>query len=105
VVDWANEAHRKWAFTDANARTGYCNFFDDIDDLDKLEWPYISTDEWQKTEIKEAKQAEFLIHEAFPWELVERIGVHSVGVQTTVLGAIEGAAHQPPVEVKRDWYY
>jgi hypothetical protein len=55
--------------------------------------------------VKEGKQAEFLVHESFPWELVERIGVMSQGVGNQVVNAIRGAAHRPPVEIKPDWYY
>jgi len=53
----------------------------------------------------EGKQAEFLIHQSFPWRLVDRIGVHSRAVAQQVAEAMQGANHRPVVEIKRDWYY
>jgi hypothetical protein len=45
---------------------------------------------------KEGKQAEFLMHHAFPWHLVERIGVCSREAAQRAVAAIA---------VRRDWYY
>ena len=39
--------------------------------------PPTLTPDWQKPEIKERKQAEFLMESFFPWELVDRVGVRS----------------------------
>ena len=47
----------------------------------------------------------FLAHEAFPWALVERIGVHSPGIVHSVSSAIHRSAHRPMLEIKSDWYY
>lgn len=55
--------------------------------------------------IREGKQAEFLIHESFPWELVEEIGVRDATVGEQVRAAVEGASHQPLVRVEPTWYY
>ena len=55
--------------------------------------------------MKEAKQAEFLVHNDFPWALVRRIGVHSRAIKTAVEAALAGAAHQPAVEIIPGWYY
>jgi hypothetical protein len=41
----------------------------------------------------------------FPWHLVERIGVHSQAIVPRVASAMQGAAHRPVIEIKRDWYY
>jgi hypothetical protein len=41
----------------------------------------------------------------FPWELVERIGVHSQGVAQQVANTMRDAGHRPGVEIRRDWYY
>lgn len=105
VVDWANSQGRKWAFSLSNAGASYTEFRRDAAELGELHWEYIAARDWRRSEVKEAKQAEFLVHGAFPWHLVERIGVNSVTIQTSVLTVMEGAGHQPPVEVKADWYY
>lgn len=54
---------------------------------------------------KEGKQAEFLIERAFPWHLVERIGVYSQAQVQSVSDAIPNTAHRPAIEIKKNWYY
>ena len=55
--------------------------------------------------IKEGKQAEFLLEESFPWELIERIGVHSQSIYQQVAGLLAGQTRQPRLEILREWYY
>jgi hypothetical protein len=55
--------------------------------------------------VKEGKQAEFLVHGGFPWSLISRIGVYSVGIAQKADAALSAAAHRPAVEVRPDWYY
>jgi hypothetical protein len=53
----------------------------------------------------EGKQAEFLVEECFPWELIELIGVINAEVAQRVVNIINKAGHQPDVAVKPAWYY
>ena len=55
--------------------------------------------------LKECKQAEFLLHGRFPFELVTRIGVAGHAAADAVATAMNGAAHRPPVQVLPGWYY
>ncbi|HWU85821.1 MAG TPA: DarT ssDNA thymidine ADP-ribosyltransferase family protein [Kofleriaceae bacterium] len=55
--------------------------------------------------LKEAKQAEFLVHERLPWEMVSVIGVRSQATLDEASRALACAAHKPPVTLRRDWYY
>jgi hypothetical protein len=105
VVSWANGASRRWAFSLSNAGAFYTQFRSEVGQLDEVNWPAVSARDFRPADIKEAKQAEFLVYESVPWQLVERIGVISLGVGTQVVNAMHGAAHRPPVEIKRDWYY
>ena len=53
------------------------------------------------------KQAEFLIHELFPWALVEEIAVLNTTAKTrveTIMNEFD-AAHQKLVNVRPGWYY
>jgi hypothetical protein len=105
VVDWANKVGRRWAFSLSNAGAFYTQFRGDIGELDQVNWPAVAARDFRPADVKEGKQAEFLVHESFPWELVERIGVMSQGMANPVMNATRGTAHRPPVEIKRDWYY
>lgn len=102
-VAWATEHHRRWAFTLSNAGSYYFEDRCDLNQLDELNWSAIQTNQW--SDCKEGKQAEFLVERSFPWHLIEKIGVYSPQIYQQVTNLIQAAAHRPPVEIKRDWYY
>ena len=70
-----------------------------------MDWDAVHTIDFRSAEVKEGKQAEFLVHESFPFALVERIGVFSRGVAQQASTALQGTSSQPAVEIRRDWYY
>jgi len=105
VIAWANGIGRRWAFSLSNASARYAQFRRDADQLDQIHWAAVAANDWQAPEIKEGKQAEFLVHGSFPWTLVTRIGVASAGIRNRVLAAIDGASHQPRVGTAPAWYY
>ena len=103
TVCWAQENGLRWAFTSSNAGSGYFDDYTSEDDLDKINWDAVRARDWR--ERQEDKQAEFLIENRFPWDLVEYIGVYSEIQLRQVNAALNNSTHRPPVEVKRDWYY
>jgi len=105
TVAWAEANGRRWAFSLANAGAKYATFCSCLEDLDQLDWAAIAATDFRHPDVKERKQAEFLVHDHFPVDLVERIGVHSEAVQARVEGALEQAATWPPVMVCRGWYF
>jgi hypothetical protein len=105
VVQWAEKNGQRWAFSLSNAGAVYAQFRARLDQLGEINWNAVAAMSFRPADIKEAKQAEFLIERSFPWHLVERIGVYSQGVAPRVMNAMQGAAHRPGIEVKRDWYY
>jgi ssDNA thymidine ADP-ribosyltransferase, DarT len=105
VLKWAEDEGRRWAFTNINAGAYYARFFDDPAQLDRLDWKAIAATDWRDPDAKEGKQAEFLLEEYFPWELVELIGVINAAVAKQVEDLIEQADHQPTVVVRPEWYY
>ena len=105
VVAWANGENRRWAFSLSNAGAVYARFRRTLAALSEIEWAAVAATDFRPASVKEGKQAEFLVHEAFPWRLVRRIGVRSAAVRSQVDRVLRGAAHRPPVEVLPDWYY
>jgi hypothetical protein len=105
VVQWAQANKRRWAFSLSNAGAVYTKFRSRFDDLGDVNWNAVAATDFRPADVKEAKQAEFLVEESLPWHLVERIGVQSQAVVQHVSGAMFGAAHRPRIEIKRDWYY
>lgn len=105
TVAWAHSVNRLWAFTSENAGTRYADFYCHLSDLGRINWQAVAATDFRDVVIKEGKQAEFLVHESFPWHLVERIGVLDQQVAQAVYDIVQHASHQMVVEVKRDWYY
>jgi hypothetical protein len=51
------------------------------------------------------RQAEFLVHQFFPWELISEVAVIDSIVEAQVNQVLTSVAHIPNVVVRRDWYY
>ena len=105
VVAWASSAKRRWAFSLSNAGASYAQFRASLAELGQFNWVAVQATDFGSAEVKEGKQAEFLVHGSFPWSLVSRVGVKSAGVQTQAETIIAAAEHQPTVEVRPEWYY
>jgi hypothetical protein len=105
VIESAEANGKRWSFSSGNAGTRYTPFFDDLGDLNVLDWTAIAAADWRDPFVKERKQAEFLVEESFPWGLIERIGVIDNDTAQRVAAALELADHRPAVVVARNWYY
>jgi hypothetical protein len=105
VVGWADAERRRWAFSLSNAGAVYAQFRSRVADLGEISWEAVAARDFRPADIKEGKQAEFLVHDTFPWSLVDRVGVYSRPVAQQVIDAMKGAAHRPVVEIRLDWYY
>ncbi len=105
TVDWATRSGTRWAFSLANAGAAYALFRNDFAQLGEVDWGAVKATDFRDAKIKEGKQAEFLVKRFVPWNLVEHIGVGSANVQSEVVAMLNGAAHQPPVDVQPRWYF
>ncbi len=103
AVAWAQATGRRWAFTLSNAGSYYFEDRTDLAQLDQVDWSAVATTQWPA--VKERKQAEFLVEQSFPWQLIERIGVYSAAIHTQVAHALPVGGHRPPVAVLPAWYY
>jgi hypothetical protein len=105
TVGDAVRSGRRWTFTDRHAELCYAKFFDDLADLSRIDWKVMPLRSWGVKEIKETRQAEFLVHDSFPWPCVRWIGVHNSSVKELVTDALSGTSHQPTILIKPEWYY
>ena len=98
-----------FAFTDGHAVIEITDYFDDLADLSKIDWPLMRARYWFDTaedgDRKRRRQAEFLVHRCMPWELVREIGVMTQAMVGQVQGLVEAAPHRPVVALRRGWYY
>jgi hypothetical protein len=105
VVEWAEEQDRRWAFTAQNAGTRYVDCYRDLAELSRVNWMAVQSTDFRNPTIREAKQAEFLLFESFPWELVERVGVIDPTIQQQVSETLARADFRPDLRVEQAWYY
>lgn len=105
VVEWADQAGRRWAFSLRNAGAAYAEFRADVSQLEEINWQAIAATDWKDALVKEGKQAEFLVRDSFPWTLVRRVGVRSPSTYARAQAALGNASHQPKIEIIPQWYY
>lgn len=107
-------------FYDYNATLIYATCYSDLRDLDKINWELFHEtprlDGYCKFWLNqpnnpryirrmETRQAEFLVHERFPLELVRSIGVYSSAKAEEVEEILDDANIEIPVVVKSAWYF
>lgn len=113
VINWANTQSPKvrWVFTTSNAGSNYFEDYNQLSDLNKINWNAVNAKYWSDPYIKEGKQAEFLIEQKFPIHLIEQIGVYNQSVYGEVRQIIQNFNHQMQTNIQiqtnicPDWYY
>ena len=109
TVQAVQEVGEQFVFTDGHATMMLSGFYEDVADLAQVDWSVMPLTYWNDTpaypDRKRRRQAEFLVHRYFPWELVTTIGVASEAMRARVQQALADAEHQPVIQVRRDWYY
>lgn len=99
-----------FVFTDGHAAMFYADFYTDLEALAHvIDWELMESKVWFDTEDdpnrKCKRQAEFLVHQFFPWYLIQKIGVINTTIQTQVREILRRCNKQTPVEVYSEWYY
>lgn len=105
------QSGHRFVFSDGHGIAGYTSWFDNLDDLDKVDWNAVYATLWKDTvddmDRQRRKQAEFLVHMTCDWALVQEIGVVNDRTKAQVEGIIGGvsAALHRPVHIRPTWYY
>jgi hypothetical protein len=98
-----------FVFTDGHGIMSFTSFYDDLDDLGVVDWNVISARYWNDTaedgDRSRRRQAEFLVHNVFPWDLVTDIVVFNDSTKGDVEQLVDKHGHQPNILVRRNWYY
>ncbi len=105
VINWANLNRVNWAFSNGNAGSRLTNFYNQSSKLNEIDWDAVASTDFRDPKIKEGKQAEFLMFDAFPWTLIEKIGIINSTIATTVKTTLANVTHKPVVAVEPNWYF
>ncbi|CAN5890608.1 toxin-antitoxin system toxin DarT [soil metagenome] len=97
----ARDFHGRWCFIDGHLTRAWAQFGATMDELDeRVDFDVMRARWWHEPdEMRSARQAEFLVHDAVPWEYVALVVVMNDGVADEVeeLLANVGADHTPKV--------
>jgi hypothetical protein len=109
IEDIAN-SNLAFVYTDGHAIMDYSDFYDDLYSLvHVIDWKLMKSNYWSDTRDdpnrKCRRQAEFLVHQFFPWTLIKEIGVINSNIQTKVEKILQNQKHQPSVKIYSQWYY
>lgn len=109
TVEAIEESGLVFTFTDGHAVMDYSDFYEDLADLRAIDWDVMESKYWRDTNDdpnrKCKRQAEFLVHNAFPWDLIQEIGVINQSVQAQVRQLLQQVNDFTPVNIYANWYY
>jgi ssDNA thymidine ADP-ribosyltransferase, DarT len=101
----------EYVFSDGHGIAAFTEWYDNLNDLDKVDWELVNAHYWADTindmDRQRRKQAEFLVHRFCDWGLVQEICV----LNPKMIGNVEHTMaqfprmHRPQVRVQREWYY
>jgi hypothetical protein len=84
----------------------YTEYFDNLDDLNKIDWPLLEAQYWGgDDERRRRRQAEFLVHEFYPLGAIEFLAVMGIDARKSVEYHLLKAGLSWPVQLKPEWYY
>lgn len=102
---------RKFVFSDGHGLAAYTDWYDDLKDLNKVDWKTVYADVWKNTPDDNnrmtRKQAEFLVHQSCGWGRILEVGVMTPKMKARVETVLKShpSAKVPPVCVRKAWYY
>jgi len=98
-----------YAFTDRHAVLALAEFYDDPESLNQVDHSLMYENDWSDTpqhpNRKEKRQAEFLVYDFMPLNLIGAIGVINEEVKDQVMDRLKLLDEPPPVIVRQKWYY
>jgi hypothetical protein len=107
TTEAVDAAGLSWVFTEGQAVMNYTDFFDNFKDLNQIDWNIMKEKYWRDTDEDgdrcRRRQAEFLVHNFFPWRLVAHIGVCDSATAEKLSRILGGKA--PAFSIQPGWYY
>lgn len=98
-----------FVFSDGHGIAAFTQWFEAIDDLNKVDWDMVYADYWADTvedmDRQRRKQAEFLVYQFCPWDVINMIGVLNGNSKKKVEQVLMRHQAAMTVEVRRQWYY
>jgi hypothetical protein len=112
-VERVQELGLKFAFSSGHPIMLLTQFYNNVADLDKVDWEAMRSRMWKETEEdsdtdkSRRRQAEFLVHREFPWDAVEFLAVKNQNVKNRLDRHLteKWPGRVRPVRVEPGWYF
>jgi len=120
TVDLVTANGLTFVFYDHNATLGIAACYNNLNDLDKIDWPLFHEqpqldgyckywqnryDDTRYIKRMETRQAEFLVHRGVPLTLIQTVGTYDNGTADQVREVFKTAGVLLNVEAKPEWYF
>lgn len=109
AIDTLDAAKIPFVFTDGHAIMFYTNFYNQLSDLDNVDWEIMKSKYWNDTpedgDRKRRRQAEFLIYNYLSWKYIYHIGVYNQEMAEQVSRIVRRFKHKPVIQIHKEWYY
>ncbi|WP_417749121.1 DUF4433 domain-containing protein [Rosistilla oblonga] len=105
-LDWADQNEVTWALSTGNAGALFADyFFAQRSDFQRIDWSAVGNRDFRSRQVKDGKQAEFLVRDAIPWSLVEHVGVFDQNACKLANQTVAASEHQPTIRIENSWYF
>jgi len=100
-----------FVFSDGHGIASFTQWFDDLQDLDKVDWGAVNLHYWADTlndmDRQRRKQAEFLVYQFCGWPLIKEIVVMNSEVKSEMENTMWQYPQEfwRPIQIRKDWYY
>jgi len=98
-------------FSDGHGIARFTEWYADLEMLDNVDWTMVYERYWSDNvndmDRQRRKQAEFMVHQHCPWNLISEIGVINAGMATRVNEILVAYPNmnRPDVQIRPAWYY
>ena len=104
-----DEQGLQWVFTDSHAYYQWANYYTDLADLDKIDWPLLQRRDFKRDPDDPAKferyQAEALVHRHVPIDALLGIVCYTDGVKQQVDQQLISRGITVPTHARTAWYF
>lgn len=100
-----------FVFSDGHGIASFTQWFDDLQNLDRVDWKVVNLRYWKDTledlDRQRRKQAEFLVHQFCAWSLIQEIVVGNDATKSEVENTLRQYPQemQRAVRINKAWYY
>lgn len=99
----------QWLFTDSHAYYQWANFYEDLDDLGKIDWPLLQLRDFKRNPDDPAKferyQAEALIYQHLPIHGLLGIVCYTEELKSTIEARLAARGLKLPIHARKGWYF